>query len=213
MTSPSPVPEHASEHVSPSRLNALSDGVIAIAATLLILEVDPPGTEGSVWGQLGREWPSLVAFLLSFLVIGVVWIHHHNLFHRVRRVDRTLLFLNLGMLATVSFLPLPTATLGTHFTGDDTKAATVFYAGSMMLTSLWFVLLWNHLVRRPELLHVDAPIAEARRARARSLTGPAAYGAATLIALVVPVASLVLIAGTIGYFVFGRRAPAARTKR
>lgn len=195
--------------VSPARLEAFSDGVLAIAATLLILEVKAPLAGEAVWPALHHEWPAFAAYAVSFLVIGLVWIHHHNLFHQVRRVDRGLLFLNVGMLATVSFLPLPTATLGTHLTGHDAVPAAVFYSLSLLVASFWFTLFWNHLCARPYLLRADGA-GQAHDARRRSLLGPAVYAVATLLALVTPVGSVMVEAALILYFIFGARSPAAR---
>ncbi|WP_369382058.1 TMEM175 family protein [Streptomyces sp. cg36] len=198
------------EPISPARLQALSDGIIAIAATLLILEVKPPAADEAVWSGLWHEWPSLAAYGVTFLIIGIAWIHHHNLFHQVRRVDRSLLFLNIGMLATVSFLPLPTATLGNHLRGDDAGPAAVFYALSMLAASVWFTLFWHHLCRHPELLRPEARD-QARSARRRSLLGPVGYTVAAAIAAVSPVGSLTVSAALVLYFITGRRAPTART--
>jgi uncharacterized membrane protein len=197
--------------ITPARLEAFSDGVIAIAATLLVLDIHAPLTQKPVWSTLGHEWPALAAYAISFLIIGIAWIHHHNLFHQVRHVDRTLLFLNLGMLMTISFLPVPTATLGNHLTSDHAVEAAVFYAASLATASLWFTLLWNHLYAQPHLLHTAA-----RRAvgssRRHSLLGPVSYLAATLVALLSPVASLVMIGVVVLYFIVGRRAPASLTR-
>ncbi|MBO2462278.1 TMEM175 family protein [Actinomadura violacea] len=203
--------EDDEQHISPDRLRALSDGVFAIAATLLILEVKPPAADEGVWSGLRHEWPALDAYAVSFLIIGIAWIHHHNLFHQVRKVDRGLLFLNLGMLATISFLPLPAATLGNHLGRGDAPAAAVFYSMSMAAASLWFTLFWHHLCRRPALMHPRARDG-ARRARARSLLGPVGYAVAALVALLSPVGSLVLSAAIVLYFIVGRRAPATRTR-
>ncbi|RFU39121.1 DUF1211 domain-containing protein, partial [Actinomadura logoneensis] len=171
--------------ISPGRLQAFSDGVFAIAATLLILDVHRPGRDEPVWSALRHEWPALDSYAVTFLVIGIAWIHHHNLFHRVARVDRTLLFLNLGLLATVSFLPLPTATLGEHLTRPHAADAAVFYTLSMAASSAWFTLFWHHLARHPELMH-EAARGTAGRARRRSLLGPVGYLAAALVALASP---------------------------
>lgn len=196
--------------ISPGRLQAFSDGVIAIAATLLILDVHRPGREEPVWSALRHEWPALDSYVVTFLVIGIAWIHHHNLFHRVARVDRTLLFLNLGLLGTISFLPLPTATLGEHLTRNDATDAAVFYALSMALSSAWFTLFWHHLSRHPELMHASAR-GTAARARRKSLLGPVGYLAAALVALLSPVGALTLSGLIVLYFIVGRRNPASRT--
>ncbi|MCO5992433.1 TMEM175 family protein [Actinoallomurus rhizosphaericola] len=198
--------------IAPGRLAAFSDGVIAIAATLLILEVKAPPAGEKVWPALRHEWPALAAYAVSFLVIGIAWIHHHNLFHQVRQVDRGLLLLNLGMLATLSYLPLPTATLGNHLTGDDAVPAAVFYSASVLVAAVWFTLLWNHLYARPHLLHPGGREV-AREARRRSLVGPASYLLSGLLAFVSPVGSLMLNAAIIVYFIAGRRSPASRVRR
>ncbi|WP_460352055.1 TMEM175 family protein [Actinoallomurus acanthiterrae] len=204
--------EEMAEAIAPGRLAAFSDGVIAIAATLLILEVKAPPAGEEVWPALRHEWPALAAYAVSFLVIGIAWIHHHNMFHQVRRVDRGLLFLNLGMLATLAYLPLPTATLGNHLAGHDAAPAAVFYSVSVTVTAVWFTLLWNHLCARPYLLH-PAAREFAREARRRSLVGPVSYSLAALLAFVSPVGSLLLNAAIILYFIIGRRSPTSRVQR
>ncbi|MCP2335994.1 TMEM175 family protein [Actinomadura rupiterrae] len=210
LTSP---PEQADAElaISPARLQAFSDGVIAIAATLLILDVHRPGRDEPVWSALRHEWPALDSYAVTFLVIGIAWIHHHNLFHRVVRVDRTLLFLNLGLLATISFLPLPTATLGEHLTRPHAADAAVFYAVSMAVSSGWFTLFWHHLARHPELMH-EAARGTAARARRQSLLGPVGYLVAALVALASPIGALMLSSLIVLYFVVGRRNPASRTR-
>ena len=201
----------ADGHITPARLQAFSDGVIAIAATLLVLDVRAPAAGAPVWPALGREWPALTAYVTSFLVIGIAWIHHHNLFHHVRRVDRTLLFLNLGMLMVISFLPVPTATLGGHLGGPGAPDAAVLYALSLGAASTWFFLLWNHLCAHPELMPAQAR-ERAVAARRRSLLGPLVYLAAAGLALVSPLASVALDAALVLYFIAGRRSPATRTR-
>jgi uncharacterized membrane protein len=144
-------------------------------------------------------------------IIGIVWIHHHNLFHQVGAVDRTLLFLNLGMLLTIAFLPLPTATLGDHLGGPDGEAAAVFHGLSMTAASGWFVLFWHHLVRHPELLHQAArPSARARRRGA--VVGPTSFLVATAAAVVSPYATVALSAVVIAYFIVGPGAPSGATR-
>jgi uncharacterized membrane protein len=197
--------------ITPARLSALSDGIIAIAATLLVLDIRAPVAAAAVWPALGHEWPSLVGYVVSFLIIGIAWIHHHNLFHQVRAVDRTLLLLNLGMLLTIGFLPVPTATIGEHLAGGhDATGAAVFYGAALTLTSVWFTLFWQHLHRHPELLQPGGAEA-ARQARRTSLIGPVGYLAATAVALATPIGSVLVEAGLVVWFVVGRAAPAGRT--
>jgi TMEM175 potassium channel family protein len=197
--------------LSPARLGAFSDGILAIAATLLILDVRTRASGEPVWSSLRAEWPALAAYASTFLIIGIVWIHHHNLFHQVRAVDRTLLFLNLGMLLTIAFLPLPTATLGNHLGGSDGEAAAVFYGLSMSIASGWFVLFWHHLARHPLLLDPAArSVAPARRRGA--LIGPASFLLATAAALLSPYATVAVSALVIAYFIVGPGAPSAATR-
>ncbi len=104
---------------STTRLEAFSDGVFAIAITLLILEIKVPAAAeiaalGGLWAALAERWPSYVGYILSFFVIGIMWVNHHALFTHIRRIDRLLLLANLLMLMTASFLPYPTAVLAEH---------------------------------------------------------------------------------------------------
>src|SRR5262245_64468630 len=96
---------------SSARLEAFSDAIFAIAATLLVLDLAVPAREASPDGHLARElahqWPAYFAYLVSFLVIGIIWVNHHTVFAKVRFVDRTVLFVNLALLLIVSALPFP----------------------------------------------------------------------------------------------------------
>ncbi|MBO2448789.1 DUF1211 domain-containing protein [Actinomadura barringtoniae] len=206
-----PAVDAPDEHISPARLQAFSDGVFAIAATLLVLEVKAPVTGQPVWSTLRHEWAALDAYAVTFLVIGIAWVHHHNLFHQVLKVDRGLLFLNLGLLGTISFLPLPTATLGNHLSGHDAVAAAVFYAVSMAVSSVWFTFFWHHLSAKPHLVRPSARSQTTLRRR-QSLLGPLGYLAAAAIAPLSPVGSLAVSAAIVIYFILGRRSPAARTR-
>jgi uncharacterized membrane protein len=131
-----------------SRLEAFSDGVFAIAITLLVLEIKVPGAgeilaTGGLWSALGQRWPNYVGYVLSFLVIGVMWANHHSLFEYIRRVDRSLMLANLLLLMGVGFLPFPTAVLADHLADPITRSsATVFYGATLVFTSLSFNLLW-----------------------------------------------------------------------
>ena len=98
-----------------TRLEAFSDGVFAIAITLLIIEVRVPDSHaGDLARDLANQWPSYAAFVVSFAIIGIIWVNHHDIFERIVTVDRPLLFLNLLLLLTVAFLPFPTALLGDY---------------------------------------------------------------------------------------------------
>ncbi len=133
---------------STNRLEAFSDAVFAIAITLLVLDIKVSGEievhlAGGLWSALAQRWPSYVGHVLSFLVIGIMWVNHHALFEYIKRVDRKFLLTNLLLLMAVGFLPFPAAVLAEHLADPGTRtAATVFYGASLVFTSLTFNMLW-----------------------------------------------------------------------
>ncbi len=152
------------------RLEAFSDGVFGIALTLLVLEFhipDPtPATSNRILsGELLALWPSLVAFSISFAVVLIMWINHHELLHLVRKVDYPLLYANGGVLLTVTFVPFPTAVLARHLGTGAARGASAFYCGTFFFISLtWGALLtsiiWNRRLVKPEV--TDATLARIR---------------------------------------------------
>ncbi|MFN8530107.1 MAG: TMEM175 family protein [Anaerolineae bacterium] len=187
--------------ISPARLEAFSDGVIAIAITLLILEIRVPELEPghSLWEGLRDILPIGAAFLISFLTIGIMWINHHNLFRLIRHVDQNLLILNTLLLLMITFVNFPTALLGEYLLTDQFQAATIVYTGSFAVTAILFNLLWRYASYRGRLLG-DNPNAEVIRAINTAYnTGLAAYIAVFLIAFIsAPLAVL----GTFALVVF-----------
>src|ERR1051326_736964 len=144
------------------RVEAFSDGVFAIAITLLILDMHVPRPSdlvargGDLLPALYALWPSLVAYLLSFTVILVMWVNHHRIFTVVRRTDQPFLFWNGLLLMFVTFVPFPTALLAEYMapgsTFDQFRIATVVYAGHGFLIALAFNGLWRYAIRRGRLL-------------------------------------------------------------
>ena len=134
---------------STGRLEAFSDGVLAIAITLLVLEIkiEPPGFE-HLWRALADEWPSYLAYVTSFLTIGAVWIAHHALFVRLSAIDPVLLRLNILLLMVVSFLPFPTR-LFADYIGEDRpeRVAATIYGIILLLTLTLLWTLWRYVVR------------------------------------------------------------------
>ena len=159
------------------RVEAFSDGVFAIAITLLILDLKVPLGQGSdLWQALGREWPSYDAYVVSFMVIGIMWANHHQVFSYVARVDRTLLFLNLLLLMGVSALPWATAVVSDYLRsphGADTAVA--LYGGFMVWHALTFQALWWWLTRTGHLFDSRVDEAADRRTRVRFAVGSVVY--------------------------------------
>jgi uncharacterized membrane protein len=145
-----------------ARIEAFSDGVFAIAITLLILEIKvPPVAQGELARQLLRQWPSYFAFLLSFLFIGVMWINHHRIFTHIRRSDHGLLFVNLLLLLGVTVVPFPTAVLATHLQASDARIAAALYNGTYFVLAVFFNVLWRYAVSHRLIDHALATSADA----------------------------------------------------
>jgi uncharacterized membrane protein len=139
--------------VPTSRLEAFSDGVFAIAITLLVLEIPVPRVEdGDLADALRHQWPSYAAYVVSFAIIGIIWINHHAVFGYVKRSSRALLFLNLHLLLWVTLIPWPTSLLAEYMLagGDNERAAALVYAVTMTLMGVAFGSLWLYLRRRVE---------------------------------------------------------------
>jgi uncharacterized membrane protein len=179
--------------VTKGRLEAFSDGVFAIAATLLVLQIDIPGPGGDLAHEVGQLWPSFAGYLVSFLTIGIIWVNHHTIIRRIERIDRTLLFLNLNLLLWVAFIPWPTALLAQHLrdSGANQHLAAAIYAGTFLVMGWSFFLLWWH-AGRAHLLEGDLDASATRRLVWRNVLGQSAYGVAFGIAWVSAPASLAL---------------------
>ena len=193
--------------MSTSRLETFADGVFAIAATLLILDVR---TVGPDLGQsLLHIWPSYVGYAVSFFTIGIMWVNHHTVFEQIDRVDRRFLFINVGLLMCIAFVPFPTRLVALHIRDEGAKAATLAYGLTLTITAVFFSLLWFVGALRGGLIKSDA---DPRTVSGLSRTywpGIVLYLAATLVALVSPGASAIMYAA-IGLFyvlessIFGR---------
>lgn len=168
------------------RLEAFSDGVIAIAITLLVLNihVPAPGEAGSLAHKLGEQWPSYAAYVVSFLTIGIIWINHRAALARLREVDHSVLVLNLLLLLTIGILPFSTALIAEYLkaSGGEHLAAAV-YAGSLLLMSVAFVALHSHiLLSRGGLVHEHIDEAARRQILRRNSVGLLPYAIATAVA-------------------------------
>jgi uncharacterized membrane protein len=175
------------------RLEAFSDGVLAIAITLLVLDLRPPDdADRSIARLLADQWPSYLAYVVSFVVIGIMWVNHHALFRLVARADRPLLFLNLGLLLFVAALPFPTAVAATGLRrgGHDAKIAMFTYSVTGVLISIAFCVLWAYIMRTPGILRSPLPRTAQRVAIRRFGVGFVGYLALCGLAFVSPIMTL-----------------------
>jgi uncharacterized membrane protein len=165
-----------------SRIEAFSDGVFAIAITLLILEIKVPHRDqGSLAAILLHQWPSYLAFLLSFAYIGVMWINHHRMFTHIKRSNDVLLILNLLLLLGVTAVPFPTAVLAEHLGGPDQRTAALIYNATFIVIAVAFNLLWRYAVSR-RLLHEHIVMESAVGLSNQYAVGPLLYAACLVIA-------------------------------
>jgi uncharacterized membrane protein len=169
------------------RLEALSDSTFAVALTLLLfdLRVPQPQVHGVTHDLWFGQWPHYLGFVVSFLVIGMIWINHHAIFRMVRRVDNAVLVLNLAFLSLIVFIPFPTQTLTTYLAAYPQKGDTVaaFYGLSLAACTLVLAVLWHHIERHPELLHRRDDPAVLHRLTRRLYVTPVLYAAAAAISL------------------------------
>jgi uncharacterized membrane protein len=178
-----------------NRLEAFSDGVFAIAITLLVLEIHVPERpkEGLARALLD-QWPVYASYVVSFFVIGIIWINHHAVFDHLVRVDRAMLFLNLLLLFWIALLPWPTNVLAAYMRegGADERTAAVLYTGVMTLMGASFGALWTYASHHRRLLG-DSMSTEEIRARTRRFTlATPVYAFAMLVGLVSAAACLVI---------------------
>ncbi|MFE3104998.1 TMEM175 family protein [Nocardia tengchongensis] len=193
-----------------TRVEAFSDGVMAIAITLLVLEIRLPETEGgSLWHELTGLWPSYVAYAGSFLTIGVIWLCHHRFFSRVRAMDGLLHCGNLLLLLAVAFLPFPTTVLAHHLEdgGWNAKVTTAFYGvvGALQAAA-WFVM-WTALRRNPELFEPGFDAEYARRESLQAVAGFVGFDLIAGIGLVLPAAALLLYLAAVLAFGYSSTRP------
>ena len=206
-----------------ARIEAFSDGVFAIAITLLVIEIGVPhleeGSGRTLFGELVEQWPSYLGYVISFLQIGVIWANHHNRFRFIVRSDHVLLFLNILFLMCVAFIPFPTALLADYLRGAERATAGAVYAGTMAVNAVFFTLLWLYAATNYRLVDRILDPSLLRAMTRRYVLGTVAYLLAFLLAFVNVAASLILLVVLALIFVLPepgerprppRRAPARR---
>jgi uncharacterized membrane protein len=181
--------------MEPRRVETLADGVFAIAMTLLVLEVHVPGLPDPITGAgmvaaLSGILPSVAGYAVSFVILGMIWIGHHNQFHFIHRVDRPLLWINIFHLLCVAFVPFATAFLTRY---PLQPASLLIYGGTLLLGGLSHLVHWNYAVGHGLVTDEVTPeVAELFRERISM--GIAVYLAATLVGAFLPKVGLVLFA-------------------
>lgn len=187
-----------------SRFEAFSDGVFAFAITLLVLGVVLPAlhspTDAELTSALLHLLPNVIAYALSFAVIGIMWQNHHALFRMIARVDRMTVFLNLLLLSATVFIPFATSTLGTYPT---MRASTLLYGLVLTLCATFYNLLLMHLVRR-RAFHQNVSDATIGATIVAYRVGWVGYVISTLLAFAAPLASFATYLVIAGYYVFPR---------
>jgi uncharacterized membrane protein len=174
------------------RLETFSDGVFAIAATLLVLEFSVK-QGGDLGHQLPHLWPSYLAYATSFLTIGIIWMNHHFCVETMGRVDRTLMFLNLVLLMIVAFLPFPTRLVAESLrehTGE--RPAVLLYAGTFVAMAVVYNVWWRYASHGRRLIADDTPDRAVRAITRAFDPGVPLYAATYLVALWSPLASVAL---------------------
>lgn len=189
------------------RVEAFSDGVFAIAITLLILDVKAPSqTSGqSLAHQLVHQWPQYDAYVVSFLVIGIMWANHHQVFSFVARVDRTLVFLNLLLLMGVSALPWATSVVSSYLSQPKgAKLAVAVYGGFMVAHALTFTALWWWLTRTGHLFDARVDEVRAKGTRTRFALGTVVYPVLMGLSFVNAMLTLALHGAVAIYYAFNQ---------
>jgi uncharacterized membrane protein len=176
-----------------SRVEAFSDGVLAIVITLLVLELQVPrGVEGeaALRTALAHEWPAYFAFLTSFATVGIMWVNHHRLFTLIGRVDHWLLMLNLLLLLTICIVPFPTAIVAEYLGREGARTATLVLGGVFVSTAIVFNVLWRYASGGRRLIALEVPqqVVEAQTRQYRF--GPIFYLVSFLLAFVSPMLSV-----------------------
>ena len=204
------------------RVEAFSDGVFAVAITLLILNIQPPPItdlnafkDGILRDYILKQWPMLLAFVTSFATIGVMWINHHKVFSRVKYVDNTLLLLNLLLLIVIIFIPYPTALLAEQYKdypqGHD---AAIFYTATNVLLAICFNLLWFYAAHHSRLLREDADPEDTKAISRQYIFGPVVslltFGLAWIS---VPISILLNLLLTLFFAIAGRSPQPAKQKK
>ena len=173
-----------------ARFETFSDGVFAIAATLLVLEFSVSGDD--LGHALLHIWPQYLAYVTSFLTIGIIWMNHHHTVSLIARTDRTMLFINNLLLLTVAFLPFPTKLVGDNLRGGDEQAAALAYAATLVAMAILHQVWWQYARRDRRLIADETPDSALRAVDRAYWPGVPMYAAVFVVAFFSPLAAVVI---------------------
>ncbi len=190
--------------MSTGRLEAFSDGVIAVAITLLALNLPLPTTRRlpQLAPYLGQHWPSFAAFVVSFLTIGIIWMNHHAMLRRLRAADAEILFLNILLLMTVCLLPFTTALMARYLLNPngDRLAAAIWGGSFLLMGSTFLTVQWHLMMIKPRLLDKRLTSKMRRAVVRRNAVGVIPYALATAGAAITPYITLVICGLVAGFY-------------
>jgi len=177
--------------LSTFRIEAFSDAVMAVAITLLVLEIKVPHVpEGAdLWAALIPLWPKFLAFAVSFGVIGIFWVGHHIMFHYIKRTDRVLLWINTMLLMLISAIPFAAAFVGEHL---NDPVAVALYGAILFLCGLMYLIIWKYAAGKRRLISQTLPEDMIRLGTISVVIAPILYGAAVILAFIDPMISKII---------------------
>jgi len=191
------------------RLEAFSDGVFAIAITLLVLEIRLPageGEEGGLLAHLLEIWPMYLAYIVSFMVIGIMWANHDALLKDIKRANRPFVLLNVVLLMLITFLNFPTVVMAEHLQKPDANVAALFYSGTLFVIAIMYNAIWWYAVANQGLFGAKVERAWLDKITRQYRYGPIYYLLAVVVAFFSPFLSLLICLGLAVYFALtGRR--------
>ena len=190
--------------MKPSRLEAFSDGVFAVAITLLVFNLKVPEISGGhLRSGLAHQWPSYLAYVISFLSIGICWVNHHSISDRIVVADRELLFINLGLLLGIVSIPFSTSVAANWYNqGSDAKWAIGLYCANWVYVSFFFNWLIGHLMGH-EHLSVVVSGENLKSLRRKGYIGISAYILALIVCFILPLLAFLICLSLAVYWVFG----------
>lgn len=186
-----------------TRTEAFSDGVFAIAITLLVIDLLPLSEKGGdVWGELSHSWPTFVAFVTSFFTILVIWMNHHSMFTVISRIDNRFLLLNGVLLLVTTFVPFPTALVAQHILepGAGATVAAAVYGATGLGLAFAFMGCWRYASKNGRLIKPGISEEELNKGRENWWVGPVGYSAAFGIAFVFPLGTVIISAALCVFF-------------